>query len=411
MSIKIKFVGFSDTKGGAAKALIRLKEVAALEFRVTSCVVPRGINFHFLLRLFSFFLSKLQYSGYPTKRSLNLFSSPEIINYLENEEGIAHIHWINNDTLSLFRIAKLPYGSIISLHDEWFYLGSEHVSNPFDDHSKNLHKYGYKGIYRFPLNSILMNIKAYIVRSRPDFIFTAPSNWLLERAMESKVLKDSRIEYLPNIVDTNVFRPISDQRVKIKRRFLDIGEHDFVLLFGAVGGNKNPFKGWNSFIEALRSKEYRGQVKEDIHVIIFGDEKFSDPHVAGVTFTSVGVIENEDDLVELYNIADAVVVTSYIESFGLVAAEASACSKIVVCFDTSGLKDIVVPDKTGIVVQAFDANELGKALAYLISMPPNHKRELEKNARRHICDNFSPPVILKTYKDLILSARLIGLRK
>ena len=66
-----------------------------------------GIN-HIFKRLVSFILSKLQFDGNPTKHSLNLFSFKPVINsFMKDKDTIHHIHWINNDTLSIFDFDKV----------------------------------------------------------------------------------------------------------------------------------------------------------------------------------------------------------------------------------------------------------------------------------------------------------------
>ena len=52
---------------------------------------------------------------------------------------------------------------------------------------------------------------------------------------------------------------------------------------------------------------------------------------------------------QLMSLMDIVVVPSRFEGFGLTAAEAMAMGKPVVASDTSGLKEVVINDETGIL--------------------------------------------------------------
>ena len=102
--MNIRFISFSYTKGGAA--------IAAKKFAELACQAGNNVylfsqddasKFHFIKRLISYFLVFLQIDRNPSKKSLNLFSDERIVKLLKSDfDGIYHIHWINNDTLSIF---------------------------------------------------------------------------------------------------------------------------------------------------------------------------------------------------------------------------------------------------------------------------------------------------------------------
>ena len=70
-----------------------------------------------------------------------------------------------------------------------------------------------------------------------------------------------------------------------------------------------------------------------------------------------------------------------VESFGQVAAEALSCSTPVVSFNTSGLKDIVIHNHTGMVAESFSATSLCDQIVELINKSSEDRLKMGKNGR------------------------------
>ena len=79
-----------------------------------------------------------------------------------------------------------------------------------------------------------------------------------------------------------------------------------------------------------------------------------------------GLIKHED-LPDFYNAADACVVPSYYESFGLVALESLACGTPVVATDVGNHKNLIREGDTGYVAEDNDPRRLADKIALLLS--------------------------------------------
>lgn len=77
-------------------------------------------------------------------------------------------------------------------------------------------------------------------------------------------------------------------------------------------------------------------------------------------------LKNPDDMATVYSAGDVMLVPSRIESFGQTASEALACGTPVVCFDTSGLRDIVRNAVCGNRVSSRSAKNLAMATEQLM---------------------------------------------
>ena len=78
-----------------------------------------------------------------------------------------------------------------------------------------------------------------------------------------------------------------------------------------------------------------------------------------------------DLLPRYYRAADAVLIPSRSESFGLVAIEASACGTPVVATDVGGLRVAVRDGVTGVLVPSFEPVAYADALARILAEPAN----------------------------------------
>jgi glycosyltransferase involved in cell wall biosynthesis len=402
--LKVILISFSFKKGGAGIAANNffslLNNVSSLQAEVVS--QDKAGFFQFILRLISFAIGKLQRDQNLTKHSLNLFSYHGVIEaFKTNPKAIFHLHWINNDTLSIRDFRKIPSGSIITLHDEWLYCGAEH-SYKLNDTCLDFES-GYQrkknGVLGIHWNYYIWKKKLKQLQGRRDLIYTAPSTWLLDRAKKSMILKDAEVVLLPNYIDTEVFTPASAFHQQKYRNSLSLEEGDIMVSFGAIDGNRDPLKGivyLNQALDVLGRRLSESE-KNKIKFFSFGGKIKGNSIVNGFTLVSLGYISDKSALALLYSSSDFVVVPSVIESFGQVAAEALACESPVVCFSTSGLTDIVLDDQNGFYADPFSADSLAEKIFQMIRMPKNKRIEFGKNGRAHVESSFSRQVVRDKY--------------
>jgi glycosyltransferase involved in cell wall biosynthesis len=416
LMLKIVAVSFSNVRGGAAIAArnFRLLIENRSYFEVDTISQDSANKFQFFKRLISYIISKLQFDGNPTKHSLNIFSfKPVLLSFKNSFDSIHHIHWINNDTISIFDFDIIPSGSIFTLHDEWLYCGAEHYYKVLDDSNDFIYGYSLfkKGIYGIHWNYFIWEFKKRKLQNRTDLIFTVPSFWMLQRASQSLILKGHDIRLLPNPIDTKKFRPSGRSAIDEFRKHYSFDETHFVFSFGAVGGKKNKLKGAHLLESALRSLSAilpTAEV-EKIILIDFGGI-VAKKCLYGFRNLSIGKIKDPAELALLYSSSDCVVAPSMVESFGQVAAEALSCSTPVISFDTSGLRDIVIHNKTGFLANAFDTNSLAEQLLKIIKLSKAERQLLGKHGREHVLSHFSYEVVSKAYFSILDDASRIKRR-
>ena len=408
---KLFLLSFSFTKGGAAIAAQKFAGIATTfeGIQVTQLSQDQADKFQLLKRIVSFGLSKLQFDSNPIKHSLNLFSYRSVIEYFtQHSDSLHHIHWINNDTVSVFDFSKIPKGGIITLHDEWLYCGTEHCYKTLDN--TDYFEHGYPlfmpGCFGFPWNSLIWRIKLNKLSHRDDLIYTVPSVWMLERAKRSKILKNADVRLLSNPIDTDTFKPSTRDEIHQFRSGVGFSDDAFIFCFGAVGGKQSHLKGVQLLEKALDilhqtlDKESIKRVK----ILMFGGKQQGTDVYAGFEAYYLGHISNPIDLAKVYSSTNCVVVPSLVESFGQVAAEGLACETPVVSFKCSGLQDIVIDEVTGLCAQPFSVDSLADKLKLMLETSISDRKHLAKNGREHVVNFFSYPVVAEQYQVIINDA-------
>ena len=101
--------------------------------------------------------------------------------------------------------------------------------------------------------------------------------------------------------------------------------------------------------------------------------------------------------------ADALVLPSYREGFGMVLIEAGAMSVPVMASNIIGCNEIVVPGKNGDLVDSQNENSLFEMMKKWIENP-EYVNCLSQNSRNMVVDRYSRKIVwkeqLKFYKSL-----------
>ena len=414
--LKAVTISFSLSTGGAGIAADKFRRILSensLDYQVDSITQNGAGKIQLLKRLISYGLGKLQFDSNPIKHSLNLFTFQPVLDSFYNHNALHHLHWLNNDTLSIFDFNKIPPGSIITLHDEWLYCGSEHLYKLTDKSHDFTDKYTFykKGVMGIHWNYFIWSIKYKKLAHRDDLIYTVPSSWMLERAKSSSILKTSDIRLLPNPIDSEVFKPSTKQTITALRSALDIDHDAFVILYSSAAGS-NKLKGADILKKALDllRLEDLSFSHSKIILIDFGGQK-GESKLCGFRNISSGFIDDSKYLAQIYSMADCVVVPSMVESFGQVAAESLSCSTPVICFDTSGLRDIVIHKYNGLVARAFSEKSLCDQLKKMIEISKKERQIMGQKARDHILENFSYSIVTEKYLKILHDAIILKKNK
>jgi D-inositol-3-phosphate glycosyltransferase len=229
----------------------------------------------------------------------------------------------------------------------------------------------------------------------------AQIQWLYQADVE-------KIGIIPPGVDLSRFYPIPEDEAK---EVIGIPPCDQVLLYV---GRIEPLKGIDTLIEAIAYMRSNGDFEElSFCLAVIGGDPESDPenqtvemkrlkdlrHLHGLDDLVTFLGKRDQDLLPYYySAAEAVVVPSHYESFGMVALEAMACGTPVVASQVGGLAYLVQDGVTGYTVPSSDVEALAKRLSDLIN-DKSLREQLGMQAAA-LAQEFGWDIIARQIRDL-----------
>ncbi len=261
-----------------------------------------------------------------------------------------------------------------------------------------------EGDYRLEGEKAVLKVADRIIAATPAEL--AQMQWLYQADV-------SKIVVIPPGVDLSHFYPIPLDEAK---EFVGLRPCDNMLLYV---GRIEPLKGIDTLLEAISLIEKKGIFeKYPFCLIVIGGDPFEGPEQMSeemgrlldlrekfqlenvVTFLGK---RSQDTLPYYYSAAQAVIVPSHYESFGIVALEAMACGTPVVASQVGGLAFLVQDGITGFTVPSDEPEALAEKLILLIGEPELRER-MGKQAAVFAQDygwGIIAGKLIKVYEDLL----------
>jgi D-inositol-3-phosphate glycosyltransferase len=223
-----------------------------------------------------------------------------------------------------------------------------------------------EGEYRIHGEREVLRLSDRVIAATPAEL--AQLQWLYQA--DSK-----KIVVIPPGVDISHFYPISPDEAK---EFIGVPPCEQMLLFV---GRIERLKGIDTLIDAISILYKDGLI---VCLSVIGGDSSLDPEAMSTEMARLQTLREEHGLKDLitflgsrsqdslpyyYSAAEAVVVPSHYESFGLVALEAMACGTPVVASQVGGLAFLIRDGVTGFTVPADEPQSLADCLRRLVTDP------------------------------------------
>jgi glycosyltransferase involved in cell wall biosynthesis len=377
----------NDAKGGAARAALRWLScflangvqselLVAKKFTSNESVIQLGFlkrNLCSLLSRLDIIICKIIEPASEGWNSSGYFGSISARSINKDNFSILNIHWIGHGLISLRQLGKIKKPIVWTLHDEW-------ILNPFSHYPINA---PYK---RISIQSLLRNNRLQVkteLALKENFYFVCLTESLATKLRTKFPSKVDKIFVIPNPVDLSVFYP--DQ---VNLNFPIIKVTEPYLLF--LGGISDSRKGWDLLKESIKI------TKSSYTLIVIGNLSDSDLVLnKKVKIIAIQEITDKNLLRMFYSNAKAVLVPSRAEQLPQVATESISCGTPIIAYDVDGLKDIVIHQKTGWLIPAFDIKNFSLAIDSLVSKDSS---DMELNCRTFAEKNFSYEEIANKFK-------------
>ncbi len=226
------------------------------------------------------------------------------------------------------------------------------------------------------------------------------SRQVTDEAVELLKIPQEKIVLIHNGYDENLFYPRKVTRAEVLKKNGVEGEAKSLVSFV---GKLAHFKGIDTLIRAagIYEKKIPG-----VKTVIVGQGQLRDEleglskelGLKGLSFLGH---KTQEEVAEIYSVADVSTVPSRHEPFGLVAIEALACGTPVVVTNGGGLVDFV-DDKVGSVVEIDDPE--GLAAAIVKEIESGSKETKGTYAAKYASEGFSWKIPVKRMVDLFKEA-------
>lgn len=303
-------------------------------------------------------------------KQFGLFSIPGFNNNIANHKAILeadyiYVHWVMNGFLNIAsfeQLAKLGKPLIFVLHDMWNITGGCHYSFECTNYVNN----ECKGCQVFPADASIA-IKGFAQKQKlysryNNLYFVSPSVWLQQCAQQSLLAKDKPVFYIPNVLDTSVFKKCDKT---VARKILNLDEHDTIIAFGAVSVT-SPYKGW-AYLAAALKKLKEQNLPGKISVLVFGSGYNKEMDEA-IPFNTrfMGYLGDEYSTTLVYNAADVFVVPSLADNQPTIVQESLSCGTPVVGFNTGGIPDMITHKQNGYLAEYKNAGDIVEGIKYCL---------------------------------------------
>lgn len=261
------------------------------------------------------------------------------------------------------------------------------------------------------ISTYLFKIPFWVTLHGTEYFGTDKAKGIVKKLLKAQrviitsgFVRDQSVEYgvppgkltiIPPSLDTERFHPDIDSTYLREKLGLN-GKKVLVTLCRLA-----PEKNVDHILEALA--KVRAQLPP-FHYYILGQGREQDAlkklvHARGLDewVSFVGMVPH-DELTNkecaYLNLADAFILTSDQEPFGICYLEAGASGKPVIAYRSGGVIDIVKHEETGLLVPPGDIETTGKAIVRILG-DDDFARRMGTNARKRIESNFSHPKIHK----------------
>lgn len=306
---------------------------------------------------------------------------------------VINLHWINAGFISIKEIAKIKKPVVWTIRDMWPFTGGCHYSLGCENFKTDCG-------FCFQLGSNKKNDLSYTINLRKQRNFSQSmklvgiSNWITQQAKESSVFRNFDIRTIFNNINCSEFYPIDKRNA---REFLGIPSGKKIILVGAQNINSF-YKGFEKYLRAIELLE-----KKEYFLVFFGNLDKSLVKNLGFEYKNFGFLNDLISLRLLYSSANVFVAPSIMDAFGKTVAESMACGTPVVCFDSTGPKDIVDHKVNGYRAKPYEIEDLKEGIVWVLD---NDKEQgLSSNAINKIQSTFDSKVIgshyLKLYEECL----------
>jgi glycosyltransferase involved in cell wall biosynthesis len=308
---------------------------------------------------------------------------------------LINLHWINYNFLQIETIAKFNQPVVWTLHDMWAFTGGCHYSQDCD---RYIHACGScPQLYSSKdqdLSHWIWQRKAKTWQEHNLTIVT-PSVWLAKCAGSSSLFEKSRIEVIPNGINTNIYKPIDQQLARSK---FGLPQDKQLIFFGAMNATSSQRKGFHLLQPALQ-RLFDSDWRNKIELVVFGSSQSDAQDSLNFKTHYLGKLSDDDSLAQAYSAADVFVAPSVQDNLPNTVMEAISCGTPCIAFSIGGMPDMIEHQGNGYLAQPHNTEELAQGIAWVLEDRERHQK-LGDRARKKAEQEFTLEIQAHRYLSL-----------
>ncbi len=224
----------------------------------------------------------------------------------------------------------------------------------------------------------------------------------VSREMKADILKhyeirdENKIIEIYNGVDLNEYQEVNTTKALEKYNI----QKEYILFVGRISRQKG-------IIHLLNAIDY---LPEDIEIVLCAGKADTEELLQEVkdkieshdNIIWINEMIDRREIIELYSQASVFVCPSVYEPFGIINLEAMACRTPVVASSVGGIKEVVVNNETGFLVNPGAEKEIATAVNKLLS-DKDLRNKFAEAGRKRVEEYFSWDSIARQTKDMYKS--------
>ena len=219
----------------------------------------------------------------------------------------------------------------------------------------------------------------------------------VDRFVEVGAVPRGRMRYVPNGLEPEAFAPDLTRRERT-RAVLALGDRFIWLAVGRLEAQKD----YPTMLEAT-AEAVREHPSLTLLVVSDGPERSSLEALrarCGLGDDEVRFLGARSDVPDLMRAADAYVMSSAWEGLPMVLLEASAAHLPIVATDVGGNADIVLAERSGVLVPAHDPAALASAMRRVMALPTDTRAAWGSAAAAHVDRHFRLERVVDVWESL-----------
>lgn len=363
--------------------------------KIANCRISKiAPEFIMMLQSFRSRITGLVYNGC-------IISTHRLIKQLKDfQPDIVHVHCINGYMVNIYKLLeylkKHDIATVLTLHAEFMYTGGCSYTMDCNQWITECCKNGAKCPQYNKLRPTSwffhrVNKEWNLMRKafeRFENLTVCPvSDWVLERAEQSAILRGKRFRTVMNGLDTSVFCPREYGHLVDKYKL-----HGDKVVLHVTPDFYSPIKGGNYVLEI--AKHYIGEKIKFIVIGYSGNGLDLPGNVIPVSH-----IKDQSELAAYYSMADVTLLTSAKETFSMIVAESLCCGTPIVGFRAGAPESIALPHYSTFVEQG-DVKSLINAIDKVLHEEKNVAGLISKEAQLIYAGELMTATYFSVYQEM-----------